>query len=90
VPFRDVSPHVAELDAEHGLLDGGPATTELLFSGSDSAKSCSMISPFSHFSAFLVLPAHVLAKIVNTAKVVTTAMNTRLSISGLSPTSMRS
>jgi len=66
------------MDAEHGLLAGGAATTELLFSRSDSAKSCLMISPFSHFSAFVVLRAHVLAKIVHTARVVTTAMNTRL------------
>lgn len=46
-----------------------------------------MISPFSHFSAFLVLPAQVLAKIVNPARVVTTAMNTRLSIIGVVPNS---
>ncbi len=52
VPFRNVSLRVAEVDAGR-LLAGGEAIAELLFSPSDSAKSCLMISPFSHFSAFL-------------------------------------
>ena len=66
MPFRNVSLRVAEVDAER-LLAGGEAIAALLFSPSDSAKSCLMISPFSHFSAFLGPPAHVFAKIANTA-----------------------
>jgi len=52
VPFRNVSVRLAEVGAER-LLAGGEAIAALLFSPSDSAKSCLMISPFSHFSAFL-------------------------------------
>ena len=74
VLFRNVSLRVAEVDTER-LLAGGEAIAELLFSPSDSAKSCLMISPFSHFSAFLGPPAHVFAKIANTARAVTTPMN---------------
>src|SRR6266702_8404106 len=75
VPFRNVSLRVAEVDAER-LLAGGEAIAELLFSPSDSANSCLMISPFSNFSAFSGLRAHVFAKIANTARAVTTPMNT--------------
>src|SRR5438034_10077353 len=52
VPFRNVSVRLAEVGAER-LLAGGEAIAALLFPPSDSAKSCLMISPFSHFSAFL-------------------------------------
>ena len=75
VPFRNVSLRVAEVDAGR-LLAGGEAIAELLFSPSDSAKSCLMISPFSHFSAFLGPPAHLFAKIANTARAVATPINT--------------
>jgi len=85
VPFRNVSLRVAEVDAGR-LLAGGEAIAELLFSPSDSAKSCLMISPFSHFSAFLGPRAHVFAKIANTARAVTTPMNTMPIITRFSTT----
>ena len=75
VLFRNVSVRLAEVDAER-LLAGGDAIAELLFSPSDSAKSCLMISPFSHFSTFLGPPAHLFAKIANTARAVATPINT--------------
>src|SRR3989442_14657138 len=75
VPFRNVSVRLAEVGAER-LLAGGEAIAALLFSLSDSAKSCLMISPFSHFSAFLGPPAHVFAKIANTATAVSTPLKT--------------
>src|SRR5438876_10052518 len=85
VPFRNVSVRLAEVGAER-LLAGGEAIAALLFSPSDSAKSCLMISPFSHFSAFLGPPAHVFAKIANTARAVTTPMNTMPIITWFSTT----
>ena len=48
-PLRNVSLRVAEADASRRLLGGGEAIAETRFSRSDSAKSCLMISPFSHF-----------------------------------------
>src|SRR2546421_6115320 len=71
VPLRNVSLRVAEADASRRLPGEGEAITETLFSPSDSAKSCLMISPFSHFSALLGSPAHVFANIANTATAVT-------------------
>jgi hypothetical protein len=62
------------------FLAAGRAITETLFSRSDNAKSCLMISPFSHFCAFLGSPAHVFAKIANTARAVPTPMSTTLII----------
>jgi hypothetical protein len=82
VHFRNVSLRVAEVEASRRLLAGGGAIAEMLFSRSDSTKSCLMISPCSHFSALLGLPAHVFANIANTARAVTTPMkmNTMLII----------
>src|SRR5438445_12875006 len=75
VPFRNLSVRLAEVGAER-LLAGGEAIAALLFSPSDSAKSCLMISPFSHFSAFLGPPAHVFAKIAKSYRDVITPFNT--------------
>jgi len=82
VHSRNVSLRVAEVDASRGLLAGGEAISEMLFSRSDSAKSCLMISPRSHFSALLGSPPHVFANIANAAREVTTPMkmNTMLII----------
>ena len=85
VSFRNVSVRLAEVGAER-LLAEGEAIAALLFSPSDSAKSCLMISPFSRFSAFLGPPAHVFAKIANTARAVTTPMNTMPIITRFSTT----
>ena len=80
--LTSLSLRVAEAGASRRLLAGGEAIAETLFSRSDSATSCLMISPFSHFSALLGLPAHVFANIANTARAVTTPMkmNTKLII----------
>ena len=75
-PFRNVSLRVAEADVSRRLLGEGEAIAETLFSRSDSAKSCLMISPLSHFSALFGSPAHVFANIANTATAVTTPMKT--------------
>jgi hypothetical protein len=80
VHLRNLSLRVAEVDASRRLLAGGEAIAEMLFSRSDSAKSCSMISPFSHFSALLGSPSHVFANIANTARAVTAPMNRMLII----------
>lgn len=82
VHFRNVSLCVAEVDANRGLLAGGEAIAEILFSRSARAKSCLMISPFSNFSALVGSPADVFATIANTARAVTTPMkmNTMLII----------
>src|SRR5437762_9075023 len=85
VPFRNVSLRLAEVDAQR-FLAGGQTIAELLFSPSDSAKSCLMISPFAHLSAFLGPPAHVFAKIANTARAVTTQMDTMPIITRFSTT----
>lgn len=84
VHFRNDSLRVAEVDASRRLLVGGEAIAEMLFSRSDSAKRCLMISPFSHFSALLGSPAHVFTNIANTARAVTTPMkmNAMLIIQG--------
>jgi hypothetical protein len=65
---------VAEVGASRRLLAGGEAFAEMLFSRSDSAKSCLMISPFSHFSALLRSPLPIFANVANTARAVTTPM----------------
>lgn len=82
VHFRDVSLRVAEVGASRRLLAGGEAIAEVLFSRSDSATSCLMISPFSHFSALVGSPACAFANIATTARAVTTPMkmNTKLII----------
>ena len=68
--FRNVSLRVVGAGASRRLLGGGEAIAETLFSRSDSAKSCLMISPFSDFSALLGSSAYVFANIANTARAV--------------------
>ncbi len=61
---------------------GGEAIAEVLFSRSDSARSCFMISAFSPFFAFLGWPAHNFVNIATSARAITTPMkmNTMLLI----------
>jgi hypothetical protein len=84
VHFLNVSLRVAEVGTSGSLLAGGEAILEVLFSRSDSATSCLMISPFSHFSALLGSPEYAFANIATaaTARAVTTPMkmNTKLII----------
>ena len=80
--FRNGSLCEAGVGASRRLLGGGEGIAGVLFSRSDSATSCLMISPFSHFSAFLGSAAHAFANLANTARPVTTPMklNTKLII----------
>jgi len=58
--------------------DGGIAG--MLSCPSDSASSCFIISAFSDLFGFLASPLHVLSTIANTARVVTTPMQTMVVI----------
>ena len=67
---RDVS-----LRAEDEVvLAGGEAIAEVLFSCSDCARSCLMISALSPFFAFLGEPAHTFVNIATTATAIVTPM----------------
>src|ERR1700736_5755082 len=80
VNFPNLSLRAAEADAGRRLLAVGEVIAEMLFSRSDSARSCLMISPFSHFSAFLGPPTHIFANMASSARAVTTPMKRRLTI----------
>jgi hypothetical protein len=71
---------------ESGLNRSGEAASEVLFSPSDNARSCFMISAFSDLFAFLGSPAITLAVIAHRTSAVATPISSMLSMDTGLPT----